>query len=275
MRTKNLFHRDYETFGILGIEGDEDLGGGGDLGGNEPAPFSVSQEDWQRTQSELNELRGYKDKFSTLESKHNEFQEWFKPFLENQDKNKNSDAEPNPEDAKYGGDRAKYARDLVRWEARQEYKAQQEQQSASTKEREEHQAEEKSKQEVYTKLTEADTKGRQKFQDYDQVVSSSVVNLGQVKDLAKNLAKMENPESIAYHFGKNPQEAYAFMNQSHTNPDAALRTLIILDHRFSEAAKAPEQPKREYGVTQKPGGKAGAGETMSDRVKSAVWDEIR
>ncbi len=239
------------------------------------APFSVGKEDWDRTQSELNELRGYKEKFGELESKHNEFQERFKPFLENQsDKNKNTDPEPRQNDPKYGGDASKYARDLVRWEARQEFNSQTALRESSQREQQEAATAKESEKQVFSKLTEADKRGAEKFKDYHAIISGSVLNIGQVPGLPQTLAKMENPEDIAYHYGTNPQEAYAFLNQVQSNPDAAMRTLILLDHRFSEAGKQAQAPAREYKPTQKPGGKPGAGESMSDRVKSAVWDEI-
>lgn len=262
-----------ENIGVLGIEGEEpELGGGG--GSSEPeAPFSVGREDWERTQAELNELRGYKDKFGETERSLSEMREKFKPFLENAEK-KPADAEPNPEDPKYGGDRSKYARDLVRWEARQEFKTQTQQQEASQREQQEAAKDQESQKQIFTKLTEADKRGVEKFPDYHQVIASSVLNLGQVPGLPQALAECDNPESIGYHFGKNPQEAYAFMNQVHSNPKAAMRTLILLDNRFTEAAKAPANPGREYKPTPKPGGKTGGGETMSERVKGAVWDEI-
>jgi len=99
------------------LDADPDL----NLGGGDPQPFSVSREDWDKTQTELNQLREYPTKFSELEKSHNEMRERFKPFLEgggNKDENKR----PNRAEyiQKYGNTPEtieKFIEDLSGWKA--------------------------------------------------------------------------------------------------------------------------------------------------------------
>lgn len=247
------------------------IDGGENLNPN-PEPFSVSKEDWEKTQAELNGFRERSGKYEELERSHNEMRERFKPFLEGDKK----DEDVRPDRSKYGtgADAAeKFVEDLAAWKFRNLQKDADKTREASAREQGEARQSQERVNGLVTKHRERVAEFIKTTPDFAQVVSQGHIDARQNPEFALAVLGRKNSAQIEYHLNKNAQEAYRLQMLFGSDPEAAKEELILMDHQFTQAKETPSNKGQEFKPTNKPGGKSGH-DSVASRVKSYVWDEI-
>ncbi len=260
-----------ENIGMLGIEGDgtdDNAGGGGN-----PAPFSVSKEDWDATQAELQQSRADREEFTRLKGEHSQMREKFKPFLEG-GSNEQTEREPDANDqSKYPRTQAgaaAYLKDFTDFRFKQLHGAQSKTAEAAAREQREAAQDNDRTNNLVVEHTKRVAEVAKSVPDFDQVVAKGIINIQQHKPLAMAILKLKNSAMVEYHLAKNPQEALQLIRTAASDLDDAKEVLFGLNHRFSEDAKksaARRQAERagSYSPTENTGGEMQAsGEDAAD-----------
>ncbi len=248
-------------------------GGGGGSGGDnqegQEKPFSVSKEDWESTQNELNTLRGERERFSNVEREFGSMKERFKPFLEGS----NEQADARPDRSKYGtgADAAeKFVEDLAAWKFRNLQKEVDSTRNASQREQQEAQRETEAINTLVTAHSKRVADVSKSVPDFDKVVSNGIINFQQHAPLAKAILKLKNSAMVEYNLAKNPQAAMQLIRTAAVDLDEAKEVLFGLNHQYSEDAKksaARRQAERggNFGPTEEVNGEMQAsGDDASD-----------
>jgi hypothetical protein len=246
----------YETreIGMLSIEGDEggDLGGGGGAGDNEPAPFTVSKEDWEATQSQLRESN---ERYMRLEGEHRKVTERFKPFLEGDqggddktprapDRNDTSRYPRTPEGAQ------KFLDDYTDYRYALNHQRTTATASASAREQQEAAQESESTNKLVTEHMKRVSEFAKAVPDFDKVTNSVLITFEKHAPLAKAILRLKNSAAVEYHLAKNPTEAMQLIRTASVDMDEAKEVLFGLNHKYSEEARktaARKQAERAGG----------------------------
>lgn len=155
------------------------------------------------------------------------------PPAEGADPNVDPDM-PDPKNYTYGETDAAYIKDLARYEARQEFLAQQAEQEVRS-----------SLQNVETQHAERVGKAKERYQDYDEVVVKGANPDPVTKEpkwfcsqlMSLGIKTSEQGPDIAYHLASNPQESLRIAQMP---PLEQAREFGRLEYRFEQEAKTRE-----------------------------------